>query len=238
MAFGKKREESGSIDEEREALREQRGALEELKRELAERVQALRERERELEDAVAHANGGTPPSSAPAARPDSERAALAARAAELDRREEALQAREKQRADNDDKALSLERRARELDERERALAQREALGSDPDEAKLRKIEARLTELRHAEKLFVRTQSELAVRSEAITMRERLVTQRERELDEREDADALGPRELSQLEARLRRLEQQDRGDEIRGFSGGLRKLQQSGTHKAREDHAR
>ena len=34
------------------------------------------------------------------------------------------------------------------------------------------------------------------------------------------------RELSEMEARLRRLEQHQTGEETRGFSGGLRKLEQ------------
>ena len=37
----KRREQPGSIDDEREALREQRFALEDLKRQLAERVQSV-----------------------------------------------------------------------------------------------------------------------------------------------------------------------------------------------------
>ncbi len=82
--------------------------------------------------------------------------------------------------------------------------------ADPDEQRLARIEERLTELQDAEKMFLRTRQELAARSEAVAARERLVGQRERELDEREDAQGdhtAGP-EFSEMEARLRRLEQQ------------------------------
>ncbi len=98
---------------------------------------------------------------------------------------------------------------------------------DPDAEKLAKIEARLVELREAEKLFVRTREEVAARSEAVAARERLVSQRERELDDREDGkgswDGTG---LSEMEARLRRLEEQQPGEQTLGFAGGLRKLEQ------------
>ena len=76
-------------------------------------------------------------------------------------------------------------------------------------------------------LFLRTRDELAARSEAVAARERLVAQKERELDDREDAKGeWAPRELTEMEARLSRLEQQQPGEQTLGFSGGLRKLQQ------------
>jgi len=97
----------------------------------------------------------------------------------------------------------------------------------PDPARLTRIEARLAELREAESLFLRTRDELAARSEAVAARERLVAQKERELDDREDAKGeWAPRELTEMEARLSRLEQQQPGEQTLGFSGGLRKLQQ------------
>ncbi len=97
----------------------------------------------------------------------------------------------------------------------------------PDAARLTQIEARLAELRDAESLFLRTRDELAARSEAVAARERLVAQKERELDDREDAKGeWAPRELTEMEARLSRLEQQQPGEQTLGFSGGLRKLQQ------------
>ena len=78
---------------------------------------------------------------------------------------------------------------------------------DPDAERLAQIEARLAELRDAEKLFLRTRDEVAARSEAVAARERLVAQRERELDDREDGKGnWASPELSEMEARLRRLE--------------------------------
>ena len=101
--------------------------------------------------------------------------------------------------------------------------------AEPDAGaeRLAEIDARLKELRDAEKLFLRTRDELAARSEAVAARERLVAQKERELDDREDGmgDWAGP-ELTEMEARLRRLEQQQPGEQTLGFSGGLRKLEQ------------
>jgi hypothetical protein len=96
------------------------------------------------------------------------------------------------------------------------------------EERLARIEARLAELREAEKMFLRTRDELAARSEAVAARERLVAQKERELDEREDASPWATAELSEVEARLRRLEQQaaPAAEQTAGFTGGLRKLQQ------------
>ena len=133
--------------------------------------------------------------------------------------------------------------ARELDLRSRAGPRRErqpcsprasppaVLGDDragnPTDARLTELDARLAELRDAEALFLRTRDELAGRSEAVAARERLVAQRERELDDREDGKGQwASPELSEMEARLRRLEQQQPGEQTLGFSGGFRKLEQ------------
>ena len=98
---------------------------------------------------------------------------------------------------------------------------------EADRMGLAEIEARLAELRDAEKLFLRTRDELGARSEAVSARERLVSQRERELDDREDGKGeWASPELTEMEARLRRLEQQQPGEQTLGFSGGLRKLEQ------------
>jgi hypothetical protein len=108
----------------------------------------------------------------------------------------------------------------------------------PDAERLAQIEARLAELRDAEKMFLRTRDELAARSEAVAARERLVSQKERELDDREDGvGQWASPELTEMEARLRRLEQQqDPSEQTMGFSGGLRKLQQGTTRPPqRED---
>ena len=59
---------------------------------------------------------------------------------------------------------------------------------------------------------------------------RYLAERERELDAREDAEGnrSTPPGFSEMEARLRRLEQQqqDPREQTLGFSGGLRKLEQ------------
>ena len=224
MAF-KRRAEPTTIEDERDALRAQHAALEDLKRELVERVDAVRGRELELHHALTEA--GAAPQGAP----------LFPVTVPADAETE---------ADTGEDALEAERRERNLIEREQALAaQEQALVAreqelevraeqtaalppvEPDAARLAQIEARLAELRDAEKLFLRTRDELAPRSEAVAARERLVAQRERELDDREDGKGQwAGRELSEMEARLRRLEQHQPGEQTLGFSGGLRKLEQ------------
>jgi len=193
-----------------------------------------------------------PPRLQAPATDDGREARLAARSAELDRRERDLAAREAAHAgdgDTGENALELERRARaveeharavaareqELAEREAAVAQREAVPPDPDGERLAQIEKRLAALKQAEAVFLRTREELAARSEAVAARERLAAQLERELDER--VDGTGPftkPELTELEARLRRLEQGgSAGEQTLGFSGGFRKLQHEGTRPRR-----
>jgi len=227
MAF-KRRGEPATIDDERAALRDQHAALEDLKRQLAERVNAVRERELELHHALAEAGGSRQGSTAPPAR-------LSPAPARADAE-----------ADTGEDALETERRERDLLEREQAVAERErellAAAAAPthrepepeaDATRLAQIEARLAELRDAEKLFLRTREELAARSEAVAARERLVAQKERELDDRDDEKGQwAPKELSEMEARLRRLEQQEPGEQTLGFSGGLRKLRE-GTRSQR-----
>ena len=198
------REEPGTPEEEREALRRQRleGAqeLERLKRELAERVAAVRQREQELEDALGRAGTGRlaplrPPSVGHASEQD-----LATRAS------------------------ALERRERELAARERAFAE---ASRDPDEERLAHIEARLAELREAEQLFLRTQQDLAGRSEALTARERLVAELEREVGaSRED---WGGHELAELERRLRKLETERSGvpETTQTVSGGFSRMRRT-----------
>ena len=98
----------------------------------------------------------------------------------------------------------------------------------PASDELERIEARLAELREAEQAFVRTQHELAARSDALTEQEAALAKRERDLAASEAA-APSP-ELEFLEARIRRLEQgsRPRPDEAQTFSAGLRALQQRG----------
>jgi hypothetical protein len=229
MGF-RRRDEPTTVEDERVALQEQRAALEELKRELSERVRAVQERELELQHALADAGGPRP--GAPTLPPAGVLAPVPV-AADDDTDEIAREAVRREQA------LEAERRERALLDRERAVAAREleleqrakevaALPPpDPDAERLAQIEARLAELRGAEKLFVRTREEVAGRSEAVAARERLVAQRERELDDREDGKGKwASPELSEMEARLRRLETQQPGEQTLGFSGGLRKLEQ------------
>jgi DNA repair exonuclease SbcCD ATPase subunit len=98
-----------------------------------------------------------------------------------------------------------------------------------------RIEARLAELRDAERVFMRTQEELAARSEALSARERLVAERERDLDELERNAGLGPTrsELSELESRLRRLEARGTlsNEDTQTFAAGLETLRRRGTKR-------
>jgi hypothetical protein len=245
MSFIKRRGEPATVEEEREALREQRLALQDLKAQLAERVAAVRDRELELQQALRQTGRAAPASkpsplpparAAPSADGDTGKDAVPAeeRERELAEREQALAGREARLLESEQ---ALELRSAEmrtaLDERERELTARAVEAAavvpagEPAE-RLAQIEARLTELREAETLFLRTRDELAGRSEAVAARERLVAQKERELDEREDAD-LSPWagvELTEMEARLRRLEQRELpGERTQGFTGGLRRLQ-------------
>ncbi len=225
----KRRDEPSTIEDEREALRAQHAALEDLKRQLADRVDAVRERELELHHALAEAGGPRPtPSTLPAPVPTNAEADAGENALEAERRERALVDRER----------AVEAREALLAERERELELRADKVAappppKPDTATLAEIDARLAELRNAEKLFLRTRDELAVRSEAVAARERLVAQKERELDDREDGKGRwAAPALSEMEARLRRLEQQQPGEQTLGFAGGLRKLEQ-GTRSQR-----
>lgn len=255
MSF-KRRGEPTTIEDERDALRAQHAALEDLKRQLAERVDAVRARELELRDALAEAVGSRPkrpPAAAPlpavpvlaGTEADTGESALEAerRERELREREQAIALQEAFLAERQhelelratqDRALLAERE-RELELRAEQIAAREPAHfrtppdrePGPDAARLAQIEARLAELRDAESLFLRTRDELAARSEAVAARERLVAQKERELDDRDDLKGeWAPRELTEMEARLSRLEQQQPGEQTLGFSGGLRKLQQ------------
>ena len=135
-------------------------------------------------------------------------------------------------------AQELARREAALGERERAFAARAALPPSPTSAseQAAHVEARLAELREAERVFLRTQEELAARSEALSARERLVADRERELDEHEDRAGLGPTrsELSELESRLRRLESSGRTpspEDTQSFAAGLETLRRRGTKR-------
>ena len=242
MAF-KRREEPTTVEDERAALRAQHAALEDLKRQLNERVEAVRARELELHHALAETNS-LPGGSAGAGRRF--RAPLVPRTTprrgiDAQRREQAVAQRERAVAAAE-AALAARTRQLELD----PASAETMVGvpvpvteppAEPDAERLAQIEARLAELRDAEKLFLRTRDELAARSEAVAARERLVSQKERELDDREDGvGQWASPELTEMEARLRRLEQQqDPSEQTMGFSGGLRKLQQGTTRPQRDD---
>ena len=212
--FRRHERDQTSIEDEREALRHQRAAaaeeLERLKRELAERVAAIRVKERQLDEALGRLPSGLIP-------PVSAGAPLTAHAGQHE--------------------ADLARRAAALAERERALAAREALPPpSPAAQQAAGIDGRLAELKEAERAFLRTQEELAARSEAVAARERLVADRERELDEREDHAGLGPTrsELTELESRLRRLESTGRApnvEDTQSFAAGLETLRRRGTKR-------
>jgi hypothetical protein len=212
----RRRDELTTAEEERAALRAQRVELEELKRELAERVRSVQAREQELRGVIEQARQGVLPHGTPAGDSAS---ALAAWAAELDRRERAIEERE-QRADEPPPPGPSPLPAPPVPE--------------PDAARLAEIEARIAVLRDAEKAFLRTQQELADRSEAVAARERLLSLRERELDAEEDAVLPRPL-LTDIDARLRKLEQQPPPtpelEQTQGFSSGLRKLEKEGTRR-------
>jgi len=229
MAFKRRAEPATTIQDEHAALRAQHAALEDLKRQLSERVEAVRERELELHHALAEANGQSPG-----------KANDAGPGGDTQRREQAVAQRERAVAAAEAE-LAARARQLELD----AAAAETMVGvpappveapAEPDAERLAQIEARLAELRDAEKQFLRTRAELAARSEAVAARERLVAQKERELDDREDGvGQWASPGLSEMEARLRRLEQQqDPSEQTLGFSGGLRKLQQGTTRPQRD----
>jgi len=228
MAF--KRRVETTVDDERAALRAQHAALEELKHELAERVQSVQQRELELSFALSQAGG---------ARPEPPQRPIPAADRGTEQREHAANEREQAVAKREQVAIAFEAhlaaREQELDLRAGQMETTSASGAEPapvpeakvTDARLAELDARLAEIRDAEALFLRTRDELADRSEAVAARERLVSQRERELDDREDGKGKWAEpELSEMEARLRRLEQQQPGEQTLGFSGGFRKLEQ------------
>lgn len=232
---------AADVEAELELVRRRSTELETLKQELAARVQAVQERERQLDREL----GGKQRS-----RPSGDDA-LGDRLEELERRERSVVAREQAlegapapvalpaRADEELEAekLALESRRRTLDEREELLEQRERKAAEalaePEQLERRRaeIEARLAELKDAERIFLKTQQELAARSEAVAARERLVAQREREVDGRDDGDG-GPA-LTELELRLRRLERQQQHDleNTQSFARGLGKLSREGSRR-------
>ena len=258
-----RRGDESSLEDERDALRRQRaeGAaeLERLKQVLAERVEFVRLRERELDQLIGKASGGDnarfrlPESKRDDPALNEERQALAARTTELGRREAALQAREAALAEREraaaaagpasdeeltEREAALAERETELDERFAELERRDAelRAQDPAEREAR-IDARLAELREAELQFVKTQAELAARSDSLAEHEQELAARERALGGTNGgAPQPSPVDIEAIEERLLRLEQSTtrRGT---SFSAGVRAMQQRGARPRKEPDA-
>src|SRR5262245_52744044 len=245
----RRRGDDSSLDDERDALRRQRAEataeLERLKQVLAERVEFVHMRERELDELLRKAGKDVAAKPSrfhlPQPRRDDElaqeRRALEARTAELQRREAALAEREQAVAEREAEPVPPAVTLEELDARESALLEREAAldqrevdlrAQDPAEREAR-IDARLAELERAELQFVKTQAELAARSDRLAEREQELAARERSLGGTNGgAPQPSPIDIEAIEERLRRLEQSTtrRGT---SFSAGVRAMQQRGT---------
>jgi DNA repair exonuclease SbcCD ATPase subunit len=213
--------EPGSIQTEQQRLHAIRLAAEEelgrLRTELAERVAAVERRERELADALAKVGrGGAPLPKGTEEALSHAQVGLAAHAQQLNKREAELAARE-----------------RALVKLETDFARRAAGEAIDPEERLAQIEVRLKTLQEAEKAFARTQAELATASDDLARREAALADRERDVD---SGAAPGPAgggmsraELSDLEDRLHRLEQEARAASVEHtFGDGLRTLERKG----------
>ena len=165
--------------------KEARASLDQRREELDAREQQLTAREAALAAGAADHAVSPPPPPDPAVADE-----LDARAASLDARGETLDVREAELTESmdaltareselDERAAELDARAAELAAREQAAEETEqavpALAAAPDPTpaadELERIEAKLAELREAEQAFVRTQHELAARSDALTEQE-------------------------------------------------------------------
>ena len=222
VRIGRRDEEPASVQTDQQRLHAIRLAAEQelvrLRTELGERVAAVERRERELADALAKLGKGKP-AQLPAGSEEAlshAQVGLAARAQELGKREAELTARE-----------------RAIVKLETDLARRAAgEGVDPEE-RLAQIETRLKVLQEAEKAFARTQAELATASDDLARREAALADRERSAEAGATpgsaATGLSRAELSELEDRLRRLEQETRDATVeRSFGDGLRTLERRG----------
>ena len=214
-----------SIDAEYDRLRAIRIAAEDelgrLRKELTERVASVEKKERQLADTIAKASRGNM-SSLPAGADEAlvhAQVGLAARAQELNRRENELAGRE-----------------RTIVKEEADLARK--TGTPDAEARLAQIETRLANLQHAEKAFTRTQAELAAQSDELARRELALLEHGRAIEQAAGARGEGSTavaagmsraELDELDERLRRLEQQTRtASAERSFGDGLRTLERKG----------
>jgi len=194
---------SGSVETEFERVRAIRRAAEEelgrLRRELADALAQIAQRGGRLpagaEGAFEHAQIG-----------------LAARAQELNRREEELAARE-----------------RAIVQEEAELARR--AGDADAQRRLREVEARLVQLQEAEKAFARSQAELAAYSDDLARREAELLERRRAGAKSAGHD-LDRAALDELDERLRRLERETREAGESTFDGGLRTLAEKGVRSS------
>jgi DNA repair exonuclease SbcCD ATPase subunit len=218
--FGRRRDETISIEGEQQRLHAIRIAAEEelgrLRRELVERVSAVEARERELADMLARVRSMASsqwPVEAGGAVVHA-RGALAAQAQELNRREAELAARE-----------------RAYLQMEADLMRRAKSRQETPEEQLERIEKRLADLQKAEKAFARTRSELAARNDELDRRALELADQERALSAAGLAGAVPNRaELDELDERLRRLEQTTR-EAVKaepGFGDALRALESRG----------
>lgn len=227
VRIGRRDDEPASIQTEQQRLHAIRVAAEQelgrLRTELAERVAAVESRERELADALAKVGRGKSGQGKQAPlSPGTEEAlshaqvGLAARAQELGKRETELTARERA-------LIKLE-----TDFARRATGE----AVDPEE-RLAQIEVRLKTLQEAERAFARTQAELAAASDELSQRETALAERERATEgggaPGSPGAGMSRAELSDLEDRLRRLEQETRDATVeRTFGDGLRTLERRG----------
>ena len=225
VRIGRRDEQPVSLQTEQQRLQAIRIAAEQelgrLRTELTERVAAVERRERELADAIANLGKGKSiplPAGSEEALTHAQ-VGLAARAQELGKKESELVAREKA-------MIKLET----------DLARRAAGEAIDPEERLAQLEARLKALQEAEKQFARTQAELATASDELARREAALAERERAGGGSATPGAPGAglsrAELSDLEDRLRRLEQETRDATVeRSFGDGLRTLERRGLRR-------
>jgi chromosome segregation ATPase len=208
-----------TVNAELDRLRAIRKAAEEelgrLRVELTERVATVEKKERELADALAKVSRGAVGRIPPGADEALAHAqvGLAARAQELNRRERELTSRERQ-----------------FVQMEGELAQRLAAAAETPKELLVQIDARVAALKEMEAAFVRTQAELAARSDDLSRREAELLEHGRALSGvGAGSGGMSHAELADLDERIRRLEQQTReaGAE-RSFGDGLRVLERRG----------
>ena len=162
-------------------------------------------------------------------------AALDARESELARNRERRLPSGKPSSSSGPPTLTEREQAVEARERE-SVVSTQAPEPAPVSDELERVEAKLAELREAEKAFVRTQHELAARSDALTEQEAALAERERKLAAKE-APPPSP-DLEILEARIRRLEQSGRPPARGGADVQRRPPRAPGPRSPRQPRAR